>query len=281
MFAHTSEQMVASWVVGADAGALVSARLEEAEPGTGGKCEHPQLAWHSGPPGALPGPGFKSHPFPLWVAHCSPTGVSAQPATLYYCLVPYLPHPARSPCPLPVCVFVLAISCGHPLERLVRALSIRPAGLHPRATHVPPTKHILTPECAFLLIRPELLREQGLPGPWLAGQVVGNGGLLRAGVGQDSDRDVAAAVSLGAAPAQVQADLQASRVADKPPSGTGPTGLKIIQSSETVPLALDWHDRMCTIQSLLPRSSQASPRPIIHIFASALHPALLFRKCNR
>ena len=136
MFVHTSEQMVASWVVGADAGALVSARLEEAEPGTGGKYEHPQLAWHSGPPGALPGPGFKSHPFPLWVAHSSPTGVSAQPATLY-CLVPYLPHPtpARSPCPLPVCVFMLAISFGHLLERLVRALSIRPAGLHPRATH--------------------------------------------------------------------------------------------------------------------------------------------------
>lgn len=70
---HTSEQMVASWVVGADARAVGSAGLKEAEPGMGGKCKHPQLTWHSGPPGVPPGPNFKSYPFPSWVAPSSLT----------------------------------------------------------------------------------------------------------------------------------------------------------------------------------------------------------------
>lgn len=36
-------KMVVSWAVGADAKAVVSACLKEAEPRTGGKCQHPQL----------------------------------------------------------------------------------------------------------------------------------------------------------------------------------------------------------------------------------------------
>lgn len=137
MFVHTSEQMVASWVVGADAGALVSARLEEAEPGTGGKYEHPQLAWHSGPPGALPGPGFKSHPFPLWVAHSSPTGVSAQPATLY-CLVPYLPHP--SPVSLSTsCLCLYACHLLWPPAGKTCPCSEHPARWSPPTCHTPNT----------------------------------------------------------------------------------------------------------------------------------------------
>lgn len=124
---HTSEQMVASWVMGADARAVASARLKEAEQ----KGEHPQLTWHSGPPGALPGPSFKSHLFPSWVAQSSLTSLPAGRATLY-CLVPHLPHPnlvslptSCLPCKaLFVSPFILTLSCGRPLERRLHPLSI-------------------------------------------------------------------------------------------------------------------------------------------------------------
>lgn len=65
----------------------MSARLEEAEPGTGGKWEHPPLTQHSGPPGAPPGPSFKSHFFSSRVAHSGLTGLPAGRAASH-CLVP-------------------------------------------------------------------------------------------------------------------------------------------------------------------------------------------------